>query len=182
MSAAARLAAARESGLSVRLDAAGILKVEGPTDALACWVPQLREVKPDLLKILNAPAADTETRRLWRIHHADGRRISHSVTPGATLAEVRGWYPDALGIEPEDAPPVHLERDTPPAGAPAVPGPVNPMPAAVACVTCAHWRADQVGDGSGLGACLADAPASKRPGSLWPASLIRCGHHLEVTP
>lgn len=42
-------------------------------------------------------------RRLWLIHHPDGRWVSHSFTPGATEQEVRSWYPEALSIEPEES-------------------------------------------------------------------------------
>ncbi len=42
---------------------------------------------------------ESEPRRLWLIRHDDGRLVSHSFTPPATDAEVRGWYPGALAIE-----------------------------------------------------------------------------------
>lgn len=101
MTAAAVLLGARQDGLSVRLDR-GALKVEGATEALARWVPQLRAVKPDLLRLLGAPDPDSPPRRLYLIRAADGSLTSHSFTPPATLAEVAGWYPTATSIEPED--------------------------------------------------------------------------------
>ncbi len=48
-----------------------------------------------------ASAPEVDTRRLWLIHHPDTGWVSHSFTPPASLAEVRGWYPEAT-IEPED--------------------------------------------------------------------------------
>jgi len=43
----------------------------------------------------------SEVRRLWLIHHADGRLTSNSYTPPATLEEVRRLHPLAREIEPE---------------------------------------------------------------------------------
>lgn len=97
-----------------RLNAAGIrLEVrEGallatPREALTDDTRALiRANKPALVDMLSrpAPAADT-ARRLWLVTHLDGRRVSHSFCPPATLTEVRGWYPGAV-VEPEAA---HLE-------------------------------------------------------------------------
>jgi len=161
----------------VRLDLRNGSLRAGPSAALTPGVRGLiAEHRPALVDLLSrpAPTADTAPRRLWLVTHLDGRSVSHSFTPGATLTEVRGWYPDALSIEPEDARPGPLERDTRPAEAPAVPAPTNRLPAAVACATCLHLLPDQVGDGSGLGTCQADAPASRQAGSCWPGSTPRC--------
>ena len=78
----------------------------GLTDALRAMI---RASKADLLGYLHgaandpapilAPEVDTP-RRLWLLRHADGRLISHSFCPPASLEEVRAWYPDAT-IEPE---------------------------------------------------------------------------------
>lgn len=56
MSAAAVLAAAREVGVSVRIEGAE-LKVKGPPAALVQWVPELRAVKADLMLLLSEPPA-----------------------------------------------------------------------------------------------------------------------------
>ena len=121
----------------------------------------IREHKATLADLL--PDADPAPRRLWLVTHLDGRRVSHSFTPGATLTEVSGWYPGAeVDIEDEpEAPEVE----------PDVPAPL------VSCCTCVNWRSDQTGDGSGFGACLVSAPASKRPGSLWPQAEHICKDH-----
>jgi hypothetical protein len=94
---------------------------------------------------------------LWAIRHADGSLASHSFTPPEPLAEVRRLYPDALLIEPEDDSGELVETD---------PEDIEPPRKAhvielVTCSTCQHWRRDQVGDGSGLGSCEIEAPASK---------------------
>ncbi|MCK7578900.1 MAG: hypothetical protein MZV65_26360 [Chromatiales bacterium] len=36
------------------------------------------------------------------------------------------------------------------------------------CSRCAHWTPDRINPAGGLGRCTIAAPASKRPGSLWP--------------
>ncbi|NVZ07683.1 hypothetical protein HW932_00225 [Allochromatium humboldtianum] len=36
------------------------------------------------------------------------------------------------------------------------------------CARCAHWTPDRINPSGGLGRCTIAAPASKRPGSLWP--------------
>jgi hypothetical protein len=113
-------------------------------------------------------------RRLWMVKHPEGW-ASHSFTPPVTLPEVRGWYPGAE-IQPEDEP--NLDPL-------AEPDPVAPAPGAarclVTCSSCAHWRADPIGDG-GLGSCQAKAPASLRPGACWPGSQLRCREHREIAP
>ncbi|MCK7581694.1 MAG: hypothetical protein MZV65_42820 [Chromatiales bacterium] len=36
------------------------------------------------------------------------------------------------------------------------------------CARCRHWTPDRINPPGGLGRCTIAAPASKRPGSLWP--------------
>lgn len=92
MTAAALLASARESGVTVRLDATGTLRVGGPTAALDCWVPQLREVKPALLELLT-PHAPTTTMRCYRVLVAMGDsqppKWATLVAPGCTPEDAR---------------------------------------------------------------------------------------------
>ncbi|WP_295389892.1 hypothetical protein [uncultured Thiodictyon sp.] len=186
MTAAATLARARADGVTLALDPAGKLKVRGTDAAVARWLPEVRAHKPALLAILSgtgpAPAgepADPATNWRWLISPADGCRFSLSSTPPATRAEVEALHPGALvDLEPSPAPvaPHHLEQ------AAAILEPVpTPTPALVTCRTCGHWRRDQVGDGSGLGRCLASAPASFKPGSCWPRGEIVCREHQGVT-
>ena len=124
MTAATILASARDAGLSVHLEQ-GKLTAEGPTAALAQWVPELRAVKPALVALLADPAA----------------------------------------------------ADSP--NSPA--SPASPPLALVSCRTCTHYLPNPRGFG-GLGRCLIAAPASFRPGSLWPRGEIRCKDHREGTP
>jgi len=56
---------------------------------------------------------DSEPCRLWLIRHADGRYVSHSFTPPATLAEVRAWYPDAITTEPDTSNPQPVPNGEP---------------------------------------------------------------------
>jgi hypothetical protein len=44
----------------------------------------------------------------------------------------------------------------------------------VACAACRNWAPNPINPRGGLGRCLADAPASRRAGSLWPTGEIRC--------
>ena len=110
MTAAELLTQVRDAG--IRLDLrSGQISVKGSTALLATWAPLLRQHRADLVQVLqdlqDSANDATETviaraSRLWLIHHADGRMISHSFTPAATETEVRGWYPEALSIEVED--------------------------------------------------------------------------------
>ena len=110
MTAAELLTQVRDAG--IRLDLrSGQISVKGSTALLATWAPLLRQHRADLVQVLqdlqDSANDATETviaraSRLWLIHHADGRMISHSFTPAASRQEVEGWYPDALSIEPED--------------------------------------------------------------------------------
>jgi len=50
----------------------------------------------------------------------------------------------------------------------------EPTPEPVTCGGCLHFEPDRTGDGSGLGACRIDAPASRRPPALWPNAPHRC--------
>jgi len=108
MTAAVALAQLTAAGirLEVRDDALLATPREALTDDTRALI---RGNKNALVLLLSEP------RRLWLVTHMDGRRVSHSFCPPATLAEVRGWYPTALGIEPEDEPPVPMEPDTRPA-------------------------------------------------------------------
>lgn len=54
-----------------------------------------------------------------------------------------------------------------PAPAPTTEPEAEPRPMAV-CARCRHWTPDTINPPGGLGRCLIDAPASRRPGSCWP--------------
>jgi len=111
---------ARSAGVTIVPTPTGNLTLEGPPDAVAVLMREVRANKADLLKILSAPAADTAPRRLWVVTHPDGSPRSHSFCPAATLAEVRSWYPTAASIEPEHAPEL-APKVEPPAALPARP-------------------------------------------------------------
>lgn len=48
------------------------------------------------------------------------------------------------------------------------PEPVEDAAATAVCAACLHWTPNPTSPATGLGRCLTDAPASRRPGSLWP--------------
>ena len=119
-------------------------------------------------------AADPGPRRLWLIVHPDGSRASHSCCPPATLAQVAVWYPDARSIEPEAPPPEPTDPPKTEAPEPADPPKTEaPEPTLARCAECARYLPNARGWG-GLGRCQSNAPASRKPGSLWPRSEVRC--------
>jgi hypothetical protein len=110
-------------------------------------------------------------RRLWLIAMPTGEVFSSSFFPSATREEVQAWYPTAkIEPEPEEVEPAALVEPTPVQ---------QDAPPRVACAECRSYRPDQHGFG-GLGSCRASAPASKRPGSLWPNSKIRCNVYAPI--
>lgn len=119
--------------------------------------------------------SDPDTpRRRWIITMPDGQVFDSTFTPPATAAEMAGWYPTA-DIRPE---PEEVE----PAAAPALVvdhPPTAQQPPLVACAECHHYQANARGWG-GLGQCLANAPASRQPGSLWPRSEVRCNFFTPI--
>jgi hypothetical protein len=164
MTAAALLERARADGVALALGHTGKLLATGEQAAVDRWLPEIRASKLALIACLRETAPQMlpvpipepdEAHRLWLITLPDGERFSSSFSPPATRAEVLAWHPAAVSLEPT-------------------------VPALVSCGTCSHWRADTIGDGSGLGSCLADAAASRWPGSLWPRSLHRCNRREEV--
>ncbi len=79
-------------------------------------------------------AEDTQAatpRRLWLVTHGDGRLVSHSFCPPASLLEVRAWYPEALAIEAEP------EEDTPEGEPPPDPE-AWPPDDRITCRACRH--------------------------------------------
>jgi len=60
----------------------------------------------------------------------------------------------------------------------------QPDTAKAVCARCAHWTPNPVNAAGGIGRCTIAAPASKRPGSLWPwpDAEIYCTRFQEITP
>jgi len=79
----------------------------------------------------------------------------------------------AAGLAEWDRPQVETDEPTE----------VSTTPKAV-CSRCAHWTPDRINPPGGLGRCTIAAPASKRPGSLWPwlEAEIHCSRFQEITP
>lgn len=90
-------------GFGLRLDGGRL--IVHPADTLT---DDLRTLIRDHKAALVGYLSRTQARRLWLIHHADGRLVSHSFTPPASREEVAAWYPLAHSIEPEEVP-----RETP---------------------------------------------------------------------
>lgn len=99
------------AGCTLALEPPDTLLLRGPGDSRARFAPLVRSLKGELLALMTANDAPTPSpsaevsHRLWDIRLPDGQRFSSSFTPPATRAEIRGWYPDAISIEPEEANP-----------------------------------------------------------------------------
>lgn len=85
--------------------------------------------------------------------------------------------PTAL-LDPQSGPAMRVYR----VGVALAPEPLPEVrPTMARCAACRHYVPNPRGWG-GLGSCLADAPASRVAGSLWPASEIRCRAFGEPRP
>lgn len=105
---------AQAAGVTITATPAGSLELCGPSESIRTLAPEVRTHKEDILRHfadprhaasarMQAPAPEVAIpRRLWLVHHADGRWLSHAFTPPASREEVAGWYPLALELEPED--------------------------------------------------------------------------------
>jgi len=177
MDAASILAGATDDGLTLTAEPAGKLKVRGPGNARARWLPMVRAHKADLLRLLAEPAQrcppplapETEAAL---VRWLDAINETDALIRAEFLLNCRR-DPDGLsGI-------LRLAVDRGMVPAPPVPAPAPP---AVTCGGCLHFRADEVGDGSGLGACRIGAPASRRTPALWPNAPHLCSDHEETAP
>ena len=82
MTPAALVSAARADGLSLAVEGS-VLKVRGPTAAVAKWTPVLRSNKAALLHLLTPPALDL----------ADLEAISEAISERAAIREFDGGEP-----------------------------------------------------------------------------------------
>lgn len=73
-------------------------KVPAPT--CEAWEERAAILEHDA-GLTRTEAEEQATCRRWLIHHPDGWR-DHTLTPPASLAEMRAWYPSALAILPAD--------------------------------------------------------------------------------
>lgn len=131
----------------------------------------------------------------WLLTLPDGEKLSIRCTPLDTLADLQERYPDARiepegsELDPHDAaiigawlgaigetdPTIRTEILTRAAVEPQAIAP------GASCGRCRHFERDRINPPGGLGRCRCDAPASHRPGSLWPRGEIQCGRFEEVT-
>lgn len=84
----------RADGLLVALDPPDTIIVKGDPETRRRWLPEIREHKPELLRLLSRPSWR------WLVTHPDGTVADHTTTPHATEPEMRAAYPDAIGFEP----------------------------------------------------------------------------------
>ncbi len=99
---------------------------------------------------------------------------------GETDIGIEQEWLDGLARDPERLKQMHAEvvrlgiatyDPAPPAQ------PIEDASRVAVCGRCEHWTPSSVNPKGGLGRCREDAPASRRPGSLWPwpDAEIRCG-------
>lgn len=93
MSALKILQQALADGLTLAPGGDGTIRVRGPDEARARWLPAIKASKADLLSLLATP------RRLWAITLPDGTGYVSSFTPMQTMGEVLGRYAGAT-VEP----------------------------------------------------------------------------------
>ena len=198
MTAAAVLAAARQDGLSVRLDR-GALKVEGATEALARWVPELRAVKPDLLRMLSEgdPGPFPSLAVLRDAAGEDWPDIADNPAALAALAVLlrtqaqrdRGEQPTtytqaALCLT---CGPVWLWEGAP-ARLIACPwclcqwGTSRPPRPPVRCSECVHFERSETTPAAGLGLCRIANAKNKRTEGHWPEADHACGAWRPLEP
>lgn len=102
---AALLSDLSAAGVTVRIDAAGLLKASGDKAALERLLPEILLHKTELLALLAANDPEpVKTSRLFLVTRPNGEQFSLSRNPPATLAEIRADYPDSR-IEPMPNPP-----------------------------------------------------------------------------
>jgi hypothetical protein len=115
---AALIEHARADGVSLGLDTAGKLKVRGDREAVARWLPQVRDHKPELVELLSAhdvepnhlvDAAPEPVAYRWHIRTHDGQMLDETHSPPASRAYVMSRHPEAISVE---SAPDHLEAAT----------------------------------------------------------------------
>ena len=169
MDAATILERISSDGLTLAREPAGKLRLQGPAAARARWLPLVREHKVELVELLSEPLP-----------------VDPALPPDV-VATINAWL-DTIGEHhPEDRAELlsNCARDHEGllgilglAAEAGITAPAEP----VTCATCRHFERDRTGDGSGLGRCGIDAPASRRPPALWPNAPHLCSDHEETVP
>jgi hypothetical protein len=176
MSAAAALSVLAADGVTLQVDGAHL--IARPADRLTqAHRDMIRAYRPALVELLSS--AERRTYRLFLVRHPDGTLMSHSFTPRATLAEVRGWYPDAPSVEPGDTEPVAHSPEQP-VSALAPPDPARQAPNArgpVQCATCKHFEPSDTTPEAGCGICALAKAHNWHPVGQWPRVMHSCRHY-----
>ena len=95
------------AGVELHVDGSNLVAI--PADRLTdMHRASIISLKPELLALLQRKA----THRLWRVRYPDGRELSVSRSPPATVAEMRADYPGAdVALEPDRDADRPLSRD-----------------------------------------------------------------------
>jgi hypothetical protein len=182
MSAAELITTLQAEGLRLGLDDTGALRCYGDRTKVNAYLPAIRAHKPELLRLLaerpatsgEGPAAlpagaeplDTEgpplpepwdeirrwIQRGWRAEFSppgpDGRQSITWIPPGQ-------WEP----VQPD----AKIQADDSVVESARTDGTMQRPLQAVRCGDCAHFRPDTIGDGTGIGSCLAGVPLHGLP-------------------
>ncbi|WP_295882567.1 hypothetical protein [uncultured Thiohalocapsa sp.] len=179
MDAVSILARAAFDGLSLTAEPAGKLRLRGPSDARARWLPMVRAHKADLLRLLAEPEP-TQRCPPPLAPETEAALVRWLDAINETDAQIRAEFLLSCRRDPDGLSGIlRLAADRGMVPAPPVPAPAPP---AITCGSCLHFRADEVGDGSGLGACGIGAPASRRTPALWPNAPHLCTDHEGTAP
>ena len=127
-----------------------------PTEAPATEPPPAPPAGPDEAAPTDAPNNPPDAPPPW-IEAREERAAIMEFDGGLSRAEA-----DAAAAE------LHPDPSATPDPAP------EPVPAVVTCGTCQHFRRNIVNPAAGLGHCQIEAPASRRPPTLWPDGRHRC--------
>jgi post-segregation antitoxin (ccd killing protein) len=160
MTPATLLSAARADGVDLTLTAAGAIKAAGRQAAVARWLPEIRQHKPELLRLLAANDTEAAPARRWWVALPDGRTLEVDILPPATRAEVLATYPGAT-VEPATEGDEEPETEAQP-----LPAPDNP----VHCGSCTHF--ERIDWHPRLGHCARGEPEA--PAGLWDTDRRMC--------
>ncbi|MBK1631210.1 hypothetical protein CKO31_10760 [Thiohalocapsa halophila] len=108
------------------------------------------------------------------------------LTAGELMAAAGPDWPE-IADRPEVLAALALALSAPPAEPDPepepTPTPVEPKCAApVTCAFCRHFRRNRTNPAAGFGACRIQAPASRRPPTLWPNARHACRDHQPRQP
>jgi hypothetical protein len=107
MNATTIIKEASTEGVTLALSATGTIKATGDAEAVARWIPAIREYKGEIIEALKAAVTEAQC---WRVRVTDSETCI--ATSGTTRADIMTMYPDAISMETYQPP-----ASTPPTAA-----------------------------------------------------------------